>query len=228
MNLAWLLAEFIGTFTLIFMGAGSVLLNELNHGGVGIVGIAMAHGLAIGVMVSAIGHISGGKLNPAVTLGFLIGGKVSIKTAVSEIIAQLAGATLAAIFLKVIFPHAAAEAVHLGTPALNAEISPAIGIFVEAILTFLLVFVFYATAVDPRGSFKSIAGLGIGFTILMGILAAADLTGAAINPARAFGPALISTDWTNHYVWWIGPVAGGVLAGWIYSQFILKEQEDKT
>ena len=176
-------------------------------------------------MVSAIGHISGGKLNPAVTLGLLFSGKLDLKTAASEIVAQLAGATLAAICLKIIFPPIAAEAVHLGTPALHAEISPAIGILIEAILTFLLVFVVYATAIDPRGSFKSIAGLGIGFTILMGILAAADLTGAAINPARAFGPALISMDWSNHYVWWIGPIVGGTLAAWLYGQFMMKNNE---
>ena len=223
MNIAWLIAEFIGTFALIFMGAGSILLNEMNHGGVGLVGIAIAHGLAIATMVCAVGHLSGGKLNPAVSLGLWAGGKVDTKTALTEIGAQLAGAVVAALCLKVIFPAPVVEAVNLGTPALAAGISSSIGIFTEAILSFLLVFTVYGTAVDPRSSFKAVAGLAIGFVVLMDILVGGGITGAAMNPARAFGPALVSGHWANQFVYWVGPILGGLVAGLLYSRVMQKQ-----
>lgn len=221
MSIAWLLAEFIGTFTLIFIGAGSVLLDKFTDGGVGILGIAVAHGLAIGVMVAAVMQFSGGKLNPAVSLGIWAGGKNDTKTTIFEIIAQLAGAVVGALFLKFIFPDAVAEATKLGTPAVAEGISISGAIFAEAIFTFLLVFVVWATAVDPRGN-KIIAGFAIGMVILFDILVGAGITGAAINPARAFGPALISNTWTDQLVYWIGPIIGGILAGLLYNYVFLK------
>ncbi len=224
MKIAWLLAEFIGTFTLIFIGAGSICLNEMNPGSMGLVGIALAHGLAIAVMVSAIGHISGGKLNPAVTLGLLIGGQLKTKTALGEIAAQLLGGVTGALCLKLIFPDTVAQAVHLGTPALGSGISISMGIFAEALMTFLLIFTVYGVAVDPRGSLKAIAGLVIGSVIIFDILAGGGITGAAMNPARAFGPALVSGLWVHHYVYWIGPILGGLAAGYLYSRWMLKEQ----
>lgn len=223
-SIAWLLAEFIGTFTLIFIGAGSVLVNEMSNGGVGIVGIAIAHGLAIAVMVSAIGHISGGKLNPAISLGLLFARKLTLRTAVFEIIAQLLGAILAAFFLSLIFPAAIREAVHLGTPSLGNGITGAVGILAESILVFFLVFVVFATMVDVEGSFKIVGGFGIGCVILFDILAAASITGPALNPARAFGPALISGFWQDQYVYWVGPIIGGVLAGLFYNYVMLRNR----
>ena len=221
MNLAWLLAEMIGTFTLTFIGAGSICLNEMTHGGVGIVGIAMAHGLALAVMISAVAPISGGKINPAVTLGLWIGGKVDTKTAIFEIIFQFAGAILGAWFLMLIFPESIAKAVNLGTPALGNGISAWVGVFAEAIATFLLIFTVYATLIDPRGTFKAIAGFGIGIVVLFDILALAGVTGAAMNPARAFGPALVSMDFANQWVYWVGPILGGLLAGLFYSKVMM-------
>ncbi|MBS4162920.1 Aquaporin TIP4-4 [Candidatus Protochlamydia amoebophila] len=223
MNLAWLLAEFIGTFTLIFIGVGAICLNEMNPGSVGLVGIALAHGLAIAVMVSNVGHISGGKLNPAVSIGVLIGGRSDWKTTVAEIFAQLAGAVFAALCLKIIFPTDITEVTKLGTPVLADGVSMGIGIMAEAILTFLLVFTVYAAAVDPKGAFKSIAGFTIGGVIIFDILAGGGLTGAAMNPARAFGPALVSGEWTDQIVYWIGPILGGLLAGLLYSKLMLKD-----
>jgi aquaporin Z len=223
MNLPWLLAEFIGTFTLIFIGAGSICLNQMIPESIGLVGIALAHGLAIGVMVSNFGHISGGKLNPAVSLGVLIGGRSDWKTAGREIIAQLAGAIVAALCLNWIFPSDVTLATKLGTPVLADTLSTGAGIFTEAILTFLLVFTVYAAAIDPQGAFKSIAGLTIGGVIIFDILAAGGLTGAAMNPARAFGPALISGEWADQVVYWIGPILGGLLAGLLYSRVMLRK-----
>lgn len=224
MNLAWLIAEFIGTFTLIFIGAGSVCLNEMMHGGVGLLGIATAHGLAIGVMVTALAQVSGGKFNPAISLGIWAGGKQGILPTLSEIFAQLAGGIVGALFLKWIFPPAIIAAVQAGTPSLGPDITVSAGIFTEAILTFLLVFTVYGAAVDPRGAFKAAGGFAIGSVILFDILMGGGVTGAAMNPARAFGPAVIAGDWTHQYIYWIGPIVGGLLAGFLYSRVMLKNE----
>jgi len=226
MNLAWLLAEFIGTFTLIFIGAGSICLNEMMHGGVGLLGIATAHGLAIGVMVSALAQISGGKFNPAISLGLWAGGKQGVTPTLTEIVAQLLGGVVGALFLTWIFPSSVISAVKLGTPALGTDITPGAGIFTEAILTFLLVFTVYGAAVDTRGAFKAMGGLAIGFVILFDILMGGGVTGGAMNPARAFGPALISGDWLNHYVYWIGPIIGGLIAGVLYSRVMMPNKHE--
>ena len=213
-------AEFIGTFTLIFIGCGSICMNQLSGNALGLLGIAVAHGLAIGVMVSALGHISGAKFNPAVSLGLVAGGKQDIMDAIPEIISQLAGAVVAAMALRLIFPENITTATHLGTQALGGGIGMGTGILAEAILTFLLVLTVYATAVDPAGSFKSIAGLGIGGIVLIDHLVGISVTGASMNPARTFGPALVSGYWDNHLVYWIGPILGGVAAGLLYTKVL--------
>lgn len=212
------LAELIGTYALIFMGAGAICVDSLTHGGVGLVGIALAHGLAIATMVSATGPISGGHLNPAVTIGALAGGKISFKTSIYYIIAQLIGAVLAALSLKAFFHSGLLEGVQYGTPALAGDVSLAAGVFLEAILTFFLVFAVYGTAFDERG--PKVGGLFIGLVITMDILAGGPLTGAAMNPARAFGPALLSGFWENHLVYWVGPALGGFVAALVY-QYVL-------
>ena len=209
------LAEAIGTFTLIFAGAGAIIANQATHGGVGIVGIAFAHGLAIAVMVSALGMISGGHFNPAITCGFLAARRIDAGLALTYIVAQLAGATVAALALAVAFPGAAAASVHLGTPALGLGTSPVAGMLLEAVGTFFLVIVVFGTAVHPQA--PRIGGLAIGLTITMDILAFGPLTGAAMNPARAFGPALVAGAWSHQIVYWIGPLVGGVAAGWLYA-----------
>jgi MIP family channel proteins len=213
-----LVAEVIGTFTLIFAGAGAIIANEASRGGVGLLGIALAHGLAIGVMVSALGAISGGHFNPAVTLGFLVSGRIPAARAVAYAIAQLVGATLGGLALWVTYPAAAARiaATHLGTPALAAGFSPGAGALLEAIGAFFLVMVVFGTAVHP--SAPRIGGLAIGLTITMDILAFGVLTGAAVNPARAFGPALVSGVWADQWVYWVGPLAGGACAGLLYGR----------
>ncbi|HEY3246955.1 MAG TPA: MIP/aquaporin family protein [bacterium] len=215
-----LLAEAVGTFTLIFIGAGSILADHLTAGKVGLTGIALAHGLAIGTMVLALGASSGGHFNPAVTLGFLMSGRLATARALAYMAAQLIGASIAALLLTVSFPEATRTAVHLGTPALATGVTPGVGIVLEAVLTFLLVFVIFGTAVDPRGP-RMVAGLAIGLVITMDILAGGVLTGAAMNPARAFGPALVSNFWDNHYVYWIGPFVGAGVAALVYQRGLL-------
>ena len=220
-----LVAEFIGTFTLIFIGAGSICAEQFVHGtgGPGLLGIAVAHGLAIGIMITAMGHISGGHFNPAVTISFWLTKRFSTLETVGYWAAQLAGGTAAAFLLKVIVPEEVWRAVYLGTPVLARDFTTLNGIILEAVLTFFLVLVVFATAVDEKGAFNKIAGFGIGLTITMDILMGGPLTGAAMNPARAFGPALAAGHWANHGVYWIGPLAGGFLAGLLYDSLYLKK-----
>ena len=217
-------AEFIGTFTLIFIGIGAIYhFGEIPGG---LLAIALAHGLAIAVMVSATGGISGGHLNPAVTFGLLIGGKINLMKSIAYWIAQLTGATAAAFLLLFIFKHQpdtdAAQIIANGTPQLAANgISYVQGIVIEAVLTFFLVFVVYGSAVDGRA--PKIGGLAIGLTVALDILFGGPFTGAAMNPARTFGPALVSSTWIDHSVYWIGPMLGGGLAGLIYGRFLIKQ-----
>jgi MIP family channel proteins len=221
-----LVAEFIGTFALIFFGAGSICADQFiktsGGGGVGLLGIALAQGLAIAIMVSSLGHISGGHFNPAISTAFWVTRKLSTFDTLAYIVAQLLGA-LAAAYLLRLLPVDVWGPVQLGTPDLASGITRTSGIVYEAIMTFFLVFVVFATAVDPQGAFNKIAGFGIGLTITMGILFGGPFTGAALNPARAFGPALAANHWTNHGVYWVGPLAGGVLAGWLYDSLFLKK-----
>ncbi|TMK98570.1 MAG: aquaporin [Actinobacteria bacterium] len=208
-------AEFVGAFTLTFIGAGSIVVaNEIHDPS--LIGIALAHGLAIGVMVSAVGHISGGHFNPAITFGFLITRRIKVAMGLLYWLVQFGGAALAALLVKDLLPRASTAAVHIGVPALGHGVDSGAAFGLEAILTFFLVWVVFASAVDKRGSFKSIAGLAIGLTITMDILFAGPLTGAAMNPSRAFGPQLVGNHWDNGWVWYAGPVAGAAVAALLY------------
>jgi len=216
-----LAAEFVGTLALIFVGAGSILSDHLSGGSVGLVGIALAHGLTIAVMVSAIGHISGGHINPAVTFGAWVGGKIPTREAVLYVLAQLAGGIAGSVLLVALFHPATREAVNLGTPALGPGIGPAQGLLFEGVATFFLVFVVFATAIDERGAFRSVAGFPIGLVVTFDILVGGPLTGAAMNPARALGPALLADAWSSHWVYWVGPLLGGAVAGGLYQRLYL-------
>ncbi|MDX6439171.1 MAG: aquaporin [Gaiellaceae bacterium] len=209
------IAELIGTFTLIFVGMGSIVFASS-----GLLGVALAHGLAIAIMVSAVGHISGGHFNPAVTFGFLVTRRIAPSLAAVYWVAQLSGALLGALALRATFPDQAN--LDAGVPVLNASIGSGSGLLLEAILTFLLVWVIFATAVDPGGAFKSIAGLAIGLTITIDILAAGPLTGAAMNPARALGPELVQNVWSDFWVYIIGPGAGAAVAALLYDRLYLR------
>lgn len=171
-------------------------------------------------MVSAVGHISGGHFNPAVTLGFLVSGRLSPIVALAYWVAQFASAAAAAAMLKWIFPSDTQAT--LGSPALGPGIEPEAGLIIEAILTFFFLWVIFATAADPRGTFKSIAGLAIGLTITFDALMAGPLTGAMMNPARAFGPQLLSGTWDDWWIWYVGPFAGGVLGALAYEWLYLR------
>jgi aquaporin TIP len=209
-------AEFVGTFTLVFVGVSSIIT-------VGdVTGVALAHGLAIAVMVSAVGHISGGHFNPAITLAFLVTRRMAPLLAAVYWVAQFAAATVGALMVKVIFPGSVVDRAKLGAPAVASVVGSGGALAMEAILTFFLVWVVFATAADARGTFKSIAGLAIGLTITMDILAGGRVSGAAMNPARAFGPQLVQSVWSDAWVWYAGPILGAVVAGLAYEYLYLR------
>lgn len=219
-------AEFIGTFALIFFGAGSVIL--FANGQLDLVGVALAHGLVIAIMVSQMGHLSGGVFNPAIQIALWTTGKMSSSRTVVYLVAEFLGAIAAAYLLKVLVPKETFDAAAGGVPALADVISVGKGILFEAVGSFFLIWAVFATAIDERGCFNKTAGFTIGLTITFGILAIGPWTGAAFNPARWLGPALAANDFSNWYVWIVGPVAGGIIAGVLYWWLYLKGKEPVT
>ena len=209
------LAELIGTFLLTFIGGAAII-----NGDAGVIGIALAHGLTIALVICSLGHISGVHINPAVTIGFLITGKIEAKDALIYILSQLIGAMLAAYSLKVFVPGAMEAS--LGGQSISPNVSIVAAIFIEFVLTFFLVTAIFGTAVDDRGTFSAVAGFGIGLVVTVDILAGGPFTGASMNPARSFGPAIISGTWENQIVYWVGPIIGGAIASLFYNSFFMR------
>jgi MIP family channel proteins len=226
-----MVAEFLGTFALVFIGAGSVvLLSQALGGGTAILGIALAHGLVLAVMVSGLGHLSGGHFNPAVTVGAWVAGKIETARGAWYVLAQALGAVAGAALLQWAMPKQLWETADLGATTLARAqgINTGKGILIEATLTFFLVLTVFAVAVDDRGVFSSIAGLPIGLVLTFDILVGGYLTGASMNPARTFGPALLSGTWDDFWVYIIGPVTGSVIAASIYWLTFLRGREVVT
>lgn len=219
-----LTAEFVGALALIFVGAGSIIAAAT--GASNLVGIALAHGLVIAVMVSAVGHISGAHFNPAVTIAAFFTQKIKGSDALGYIFAQLAGGVAGALLLRVAMGPRIVDALNYGVPEVASggqlNITNGQAVLIEAILTFFLVWVIFATAIDPEGAFNKIAGLAIGLTITLDILFGGPFTGAAMNPARHFGPALAGGLWDDWWVYWVGPVAGGIVAAVVYDTLMIK------
>jgi MIP family channel proteins len=216
-------AEAVATFGLCFIGAGSIILNAHTNGAVGLIGVALAHGLILSIMVSSFGHVSGGHVNPAVTFGFMVTGKLDTGTGIAYILSQLAGGTVAGLLLRLIFAPDVWTKVSLGTPMVAPGVGFGAAVLLELILTFFLVTAVWGTAADDRH--PSIGGFGIGLTIAADILVGGPLTGASMNPARTFGPALAGGgfDGLNHLIYWIGPLAGGALAALLYNGVFIKK-----
>ncbi|WOL09324.1 putative aquaporin TIP4-3 [Canna indica] len=211
------LAEVVLTFLFVFAGVGAAMTAEKMVGGdsiMGLTAVALAHALAVAVMISAGFHISGGHLNPAVTLGLAVGGHISVVRSVLYVVAQLLGSVFACFLLRYLTGG-------LDTPVhtLAAGMDGLQGVIMEIVLTFSLLFSVYGTIVDPNKTKGIIAGLGpllVGLVVGANILAGGSFSGASMNPARSFGPALASWNWTDHWVYWVGPLLGGALAGLVY------------
>ena len=218
-----LVAEAVGTFLFFFVGMGAVVLGQHAGDNGGLLGVALAHGLALGVLVSALGAVSGAHFNPAVTFGVWMAGRITPGLAGLYVVVQLAAAVLAAGALRIVFPETSWEPVAIGTPALGEGIGPAAGITLEAILTVLLLLAVFGTAIDRRA--PKIGGLAIGLAVTADILMGGPLTGGAMNPARWFGPAVVSGTFDDWYVWWIGPLLGAAIASLLY-RYALEERGD--
>lgn len=220
MNYKALIAEFIGTFALIFIGVSTIAANEINDSANGLVGIALGHGLTIAVMVSATGAISGGHLNPAVTFGAWLARKIDGMNALGYLVSQCLAAFFAANLIKLTVPETILHNIAMGTPAPGTNVPPSMALAMEIVLTFLLVFVVFGTAIDGRS--PKVGGLFIGLTVTLDILAGGPISGAAMNPARYLGPALASGNLEYFWLYWIGPLMGGAIASLTY-YFVLRE-----
>jgi len=260
-----LVGELVGTFGLCFIGI--LAIHSLSNVPGGLIGIALAHGLILAIMVTAFMGVSGGHINPAVTVGLMVGGKISPVDALAYIVAQCLGGILAGLLVMAIFANSSqgspVQIVVDGTPAIQREsarspipldlvkpsdvvksaeksvkaaqvqqptvIGPLGAMLAEAVTTFFLLIAVWGTAVDPRA--PKVGRFAIGLTVGVDIMAIGILTGGAINPARAFGPAVASLfgggsyDWPNMWVYWVGPILGAVVASLIYKTFIYPKAE---
>ena len=210
-------AEFLGTFTLCFISQGSIVMQQAT-GANSLLIVAVAHALALATMISALGVWSGAHFNPAVTLGFVVTRRMSLTSAVTYWLSQLLGAVTASFLLRAVMPGEAGELVHYGVPMLAANVTVGQGLLLEFVMTFLLVTVVWGTVVDERG--PKIGGFAIGLAAFMDILVGGPLTGAAMNPARAFGAACASGVWTHHWIYWLAPMAGAVAAARMYKSMM--------
>jgi MIP family channel proteins len=223
-NASAIVAEAGGTFLFFVVGAGSIAAGAFTGGNPpgGLVGVALAHGLVLAILVSSLGAVSGGHFNPAVTFGVWVAGRMSGIRAISYVVAQLVGAVAAGLALRVVIDPST-DPSHLGTPGLGAGVTVGAGIFLEAITTMVLLTAVFGTAVDPRA--PKIGGLAIGLAVAADILFIGPLTGGAMNPARWFGPAIVSGVLDNWYVWWIGPLVGAAIVAVVY-RFVLLPEAD--
>ena len=217
-------AEALGTFGWVFIGASVIVAEKFPGANYGFLGIALAHAMVVSIMVTATMSISGGHLNPAVTLGILIGRRISARDAVLYVVAQLVGAVLAGLMMKLILPANVARVVLYGTPVIANNVTMGSAIAVEAILTFFLVSAVFGTVVSPEA--PKVGGFGVGLALLFAMLVGGPFTGAALNPARAFGPAVVSSAWVGHAAYWVGPLLGGLVAGLLWAVVLLPKRPD--
>lgn len=212
-------AEFIGTFALVFVGGAAIMVAKDSGSTAGLLEIALAHGLILAVMVSALMRISG-HFNPAITLGFLATRRIDPMMAGVYIVAQLIGAIVAAYALKFTFPFTLFEATRGGGQSLALQVSGSQGFVLEFIATFFLALVVFGTAVDPKA--PRIGGLAIGLVVAADILAIGPLTGGSMNPARSFGPAVASGNFEAQLIYWLAPIAGAIVASLLYEYLFIR------
>ena len=213
-----LVAEFIGVALFVFIGAGSMVVNAAFSNAIGALGMALAHGVGLAVLITMTMSISGGHLNPVVSVALWLTQKIDGRTLGQYVVVQLAGAIVGALLIKALLPTGAARVTSLGTPHLAGNIGLFEGIGLEAVLTFVLVSAVFGTAVSSQA--PKVGGFGIGLALFACSLVGSGLTGTALNPARAFGPALVAWEWHGQAVYWFGPLLGATAAGALW-KFIL-------
>lgn len=220
-----LTAELLGTFFFVFIGAGAIALDSARNGFLGLGGVAFAQAFAYAIAVTAAMHISGGHLNPAVTFAVWVAGKVDARRAGLYVAAQLLGAVLAALAVKALMPAIGGAATSYGLPRLAPDVTFTRGIFVEAVMVAFLVTAFFGTVVSPQA--PKVGGFAVGLVLIPAVLVGGPLSGAALNPARAFGPAIVAMDWHGHLAYWIGPLLGAAVAAFLWAKVLLPIPGDR-
>ncbi len=217
-----MMAEAVGTFGVVFIAAGAIVAEKYPAANYGLLGVALAYALAYAIMVTATMNISGGHLNPAVTVGVLVSRKISAVDAALYIVAQLVGAVIAGLVMKLVFPANVARVVLYGTPVIANHITMGNAVMIEAVLTFLLASAVFGTVVSPDA--PKVGGFAVGLVLLCAIVVGGPFTGGALNPVRAFGPAVVSGAWVGQIAYWIGPLLGAVAAGLLWSAVLLPKK----
>ncbi len=214
----------------MFVAAGAVVstggLTALDGGST--VTVALAYGLAVAAVMASVVHLSGGHVNPAVTIGVFVTGRIALRDAGAYLVAQLAGAVTGAGLLRTALPEALWDPVSLGAPRVNESlgVSTGQGVLIEAVLGFAVAWVFFATVVDDRTAVARAGAWVVGLVVAAGALMAHTFSGAAMNPARVFGPALAGGFWEHHWVFWVGPVAGAIVAAVVYDLAVLRPRDE--
>lgn len=221
--------EFVGTFALVLAAVGSaVSCGPPVSSGLGVLGSALANGLVLAAIVATFGPISGAHFNPAVSVALWVAGRLSAGMLAAYVATQVVAATLAALLARAIYPQEAIEQTRLAlcgpAPWLSAPVATVL--LVEAVLTFLLMIGIYGTVIDRRGPQFAVGGIGVGAIVAANILAAGAVTGAAMNPARAFGPAAVQFDYAYHWCYWLAPIAGAVLAALLYEKLFFGQRQE--
>lgn len=221
-----LTAEFLGSFLFVFIAVGIIVVDASRGGQFGVIGIALAQGLAFAIAVTATLSISGGHVNPAVTFGLWLAKKIDGKLGALYVVAQVAAAVLAVLCTRFLLPEVAGDVTNWGVPRISGILTDVQAVAIEAILTMFLLSAVFGTmiAVDA----PKIGGFGVGLVVLCNVLVGGTLTGAVMNPARAFGPALIAGEWQGHLIFWVGPMLGAAVAAAIWGWVLLPTQVSGT
>lgn len=222
-----LLAEFIGTFTVVFAATGAICADQYLHAAgqanAGTLSYALAYGFAAAAMFSCLAHVSGAHFNPAITIGLWVSKRLGTFHALFYCVAQLLGAACAAYLLSTIIPESAWRPVSLGSTDLAPDFTRMHGMLLEALLTFFVVFVYSWAGFGSEGGETRFGGFAMGLAIIAGVFVGAPFTGASMNPARTFGPAIAAHHWVNHGVYWVGPLFGGIIATVVYERIFLRD-----
>jgi MIP family channel proteins len=222
-SLRHFISEFIGTFALVFVGSAAIMVAAATNSPSGLLMVALAHGLVLSIFVTALMRISG-HFNPAVTVGFIVARRIEPMMAGLYIVAQLLGAVAAAYLLKATFPDAVFAATRGGGQSISLDITATQAWILEAVATFFLTWAVFGTAVDPKA--PRVGGFAIGLVVAVDILAIGPLTGASMNPARSFGPALATGIFEGQFIYWTAPIIGSIVAALLYDTlFIRRERE---